>query len=119
MARKFTLKKQEPTESQILNSICEYLALRHHFFFRTNNTPIFQSNGQGGGFFRAMSKWSLKGVPDIIVIGKECGTFIGLECKRKSGKQSPEQKEFQKRCEEVAAEYYVVRSIEDCQEVGL
>jgi hypothetical protein len=117
--RKFSLKKQEPSESEILNVICEYLQLRRHFFFRTNNVPIFQSNGHGGGFFRAMSKWSIKGVPDIIIIGKECGQFIGLEVKRKGGKQSPEQKEFQRRCEELSAEYYVVKSIEDCQMVGL
>jgi hypothetical protein len=115
----FQLKKQEIKESDILNSICEYLALRKHFFFRTNNVPIWQANGNGGGFFRAMSKWSMKGVPDIIIVGKECGQFIGLECKSKTGKQSEDQREFQRRCEELSAEYYVVRSIEDCQMVGL
>jgi hypothetical protein len=116
---KLKLKKPSVSESEILNSICEYLSLRQHFFFRTNNAPVFQSDGMGGGFYRKQSKWAINGIPDIILIGKECGQFVGLEVKTVGGKQSPDQKYFQQRCEDLSAEYYVVRSIEDCQEIGL
>jgi len=65
-----------------------------------------------------MSKWSIKGLPDIQVL-TDGGYAVFLEVKRPSGKQSPEQKEFEERCKKIGAEYYVVRSIDDCQEIGL
>lgn len=114
----FRLKKQEPSESDILNSIGEYLTVKKHFFFRTNNAPVWQADGRGGGFFRKMSKWSVKGVPDFILID-DSGHFVGLEVKRKSGKPSSEQLEFQKRCKEKGAEYYIVKSIDDLINIGL
>lgn len=117
-AKKFCLKKPESTENEILNVVGEYLTLRKHFFFRVNNAPTFQADGHGGGFFRKQSKFSLNGVPDFILVD-ETGHFIGLELKRKSGKQSPEQKEFERRCKEKGAEYRVIRSIDDLQELGL
>ena len=116
---RLVIKKAEPLEKDIQNAVCEYLERRGHFFYRQNNTPIFQKTGASSGFFRAMPKWSLKGIPDIIVIGKECGTFIGLEIKRPSGKQSPEQKLFQQRCIQNGAEYYIIRKVDDLIEIGL
>jgi hypothetical protein len=113
------MKKPEAKESDILNAVGEYLTAKRYFFFRANNVPIFQSDGRGGGFFRAMSKFARKGVPDFIMIGNECGSFIGLEIKKKSGRPSPEQLEFKKQCEERGAEYYFIRSIDDLIEVGL
>ena len=109
--KKFQLKKQEPKEIDIQNAVCEYLEAKGHFFYRSNNTPIFQSNGQGGGFFRAMGKYSLKGVPDIVMIDK--GQYIGLEIKRPSGIQSEEQALFQKNCIGKGGQYHLIRSIDD------
>jgi hypothetical protein len=115
---KLVMKKFEPLEKDIQNAICEYLSLRRHFFWRSNNTPIWQSNGHGGGFFRAMSKYAIKGVPDIQVI-TDGGYAVFLEVKRPSGRQSPEQKEFQRRCEEKGCEYYVIKNVEQLKEIGL
>ena len=116
----FKLKKQEATENEVLDSICEYLQMRRHFFFRTNNTPIFQSDGRGGGFFRRMSKWAIAGVPDIICLDKTgTGIMIGIEVKRKSGKQSEDQKLFQQKMEEHGGEYILAKSIDDLIVQGL
>jgi len=115
---KLKMKKPEPTENEVLNAVGEYLTRRGHFFFRTNNAPTFQSDGRGGGFFRRASKFSIKGVPDFILIDK-IGTFIGLEIKRPSGRPSPEQLAFKKKCEELGAEYYLIKSIDDLITNGL
>jgi len=99
-------------ETDIQFSICEYLAVKKHFFWRQNSNPIF-SNGK----MRAMPKFSKNGIPDIIVI--KDGYFIGLEVKTPKGKQSESQQVFEAQSIEAGAKYYVVRSIEDVQEIGL
>lgn len=99
-------------ESDIVRAICDYLALKKHFFWRQNTIPVFSE-----GKYRAMPKYSMKGVPDIIVIHE--GYFIGLEVKRAKTKQSPDQKEFERGCKEAGGEYWIVRSIDDCKELGL
>ena len=64
-----------------------------------------------------MPKYSMRGVPDIILILK--GNFVGLEVKPPGKYQSPEQKEFERNCLAAGGEYHVVRSIEDLQAIGL
>lgn len=68
--------------------------------------------------FRSLPKYAMRGVPDIILI-KEGGTFVGLEVKSEKGKQSEDQFKFAKNCILKGAEYYVVRSIDDVQKIGL
>lgn len=101
-------------ETDIQRAICDYLALRRHFFWRNNNTPIFDTKRQ---IFRAMPKYTLKGRPDIEVI--KDGWYIALEVKNGKGKQSDAQKEFEKGCVDAGGEYHVVRSIDDVKEIGL
>lgn len=103
-----------PREAEIQSAILEYLAARHHFFFRTNNIPVFDKNR---GAFRALPKHTPRGVADIIVV--HVGRPYFLEVKRPGPYQRPEQKEFQKRAEAAGALYAVVRSIEDLQALGL
>ena len=64
-----------------------------------------------------MPKHAMKGVPDIILI--KDGTFFGLEAKRPGTKQSPNQLEFERRAKENGAQYHIVHSIDDVQELGL
>lgn len=104
------LKKEKETDIQ--NTICDYLALKKYFFWRQNSSGSFQN-----GHFVRLPKYSMAGLPDIIIIHD--GFFIGLEVKTGKGKQSDTQKEFEKKCKEAGAEYYVVRSIEDLKEIGL
>ena len=107
------------SESTIQTSICEYLELRRHFFWRSNNTAIYDSSRK---IFRALPKYAKKGVPDIIVIQKGTGTFIGLEVKKPKPKktyQSKDQKLFESGITACGGLYYVVRSIDDVQAIGL
>lgn len=104
-------------ESDIQSSICEYLELRRHCFWRVNNIPAFTKNSNGSITMRRLPKFTPRGLPDIIVVRK--GKFIGLEVKKPKTYQSKEQKEFEQRLKDAGAEYYVVRSIEDAQKIGL
>jgi hypothetical protein len=108
------LRCKIPLESEIQWAICDYLALRKHFFYRTNNTPIFDPNRK---VFRAMPKHTPKGISDIFVLYGVRPYF--LEVKRPGSYQTPEQREFQKRAEFARAICAVVRSIEEAQELGL
>lgn len=108
------------TESEIQNTICEYLERKGHFFWRSNNTPVYDPKTKR---YRRMPKYGRKGVPDIIVIWN--GYFVGLEVKKPktatSSKtyQDKDQKKFESECKEAGGEYYVVRSIENLVDIGL
>lgn len=100
-------------ERDIQLAICDYLALRRYFFWRANTIP---APAKDGGF-RAMPKYGMTGVPDIIVV--KDGRFIGLEVKRPGGKVSEAQAEFARACMRAGGRYEVVRSVDDVQRVGL
>ena len=99
-------------ESQIVSAICDYLSLRKVFFYRQNNFPIWQKD-----HFRAMPKFTPKGLPDIVVIKN--GKYIGLEVKRKGQNLREEQVAIGKLIMKAGGDYFMVRSISDVQEIGL
>lgn len=103
------------SEGNAQSAICEYLAYKHHFFWRQNTSPVYDTKRET---FRKMPKYALKGVPDIIVIDNT-GHAIFLEVKSNVGRLSTDQKLFQERCKERGAEYHLVRSIDDVKEIGL
>lgn len=104
---------KKETESDIVRAICDYLALRRHFFWRQNTAPLFRE-----GRFFSMPKYAMKGVPDVIMID-DTGHFVGIECKTKKGKLSPDQLAFQALCKKNGAEYLIMRSVDDAIEYGL
>lgn len=105
------------TEGGIQNSICEYLEMQRRCFFRVNNIPAFNRTEGGGFTMRRLPKFTPRGLPDIIVVAG--GLFYALEVKTKIGRQSTEQKEFEALVKRHGGKYFVVRSIEDVQEIGL
>lgn len=106
--------KPKQLESQIVSAICEYLDARRHLFYRNNNTPVYDPTRQA---FRAMPKYTMRGLPDIVVIKK--GKYVGLEVKQLKAYQSPYQKEFEELCKKHGGEYWVVHSIDDVIKLGL
>lgn len=109
-----TIKEKE---GDIQNAICEYLHMRGRCFFRVNNIPAFNRTEGGGFTMRRLPKWTPRGLPDIIVVAG--GLFFALEVKTKIGRQSPDQKEFEALVKKHGGKYFVVRSIEDVQAIGL
>jgi hypothetical protein len=106
----------------VQRQVCEYLESKNYLFWRHNNQPTFDpklNNGHGG--YRAQSKWTPKGLPDVMVIHKEkYGQLWGLEIKKpKGGSISPDQLFLQKRFRLHNAEYHIVRSVEEVAKLGL
>lgn len=94
-------------EGAVQLAICEYLDLKRYFFWRQNNTGVYDPKTKR---FRRLPKYAIKGVSDIIVVHK--GRVIFLEVKDKSS-QSEYQKNFEKNIIKNDLEYYLVRSIDD------
>src|SRR5579864_5767801 len=94
-------------EVDIQRAICDYLALKKYFFWRNNNTPIFDPVHK---HFRKMPKYTMRGLPDIIVI-KE-GKFIGIEVKREHGNLSEFQMASARACILNGGQYVIARSID-------
>jgi hypothetical protein len=109
--------KQTP-EGAIQRAVCDYLALRAkqtgYLFWRQNTAPTFDVKTNR---FRSMPKYSMRGVPDIILI--DGGHFIGLEVKAPKGVLSNDQRIFQRLLEAAGGSYHVVRSVDDLVALGL
>jgi hypothetical protein len=101
-------------ETDIQGSICDYLALKRYFFWRTNTTPIFDSRRKA---FRAMPKYARKGVSDILLL-KE-GILHAIEVKTDKGMLSFDQKQFQDDVEAHGGIYLITHSIDDVVAIGL
>lgn len=103
-------------EAKVQNKICEHLQKKGLFFFRTNNSPVYdQKLNSGLGGYRSQGKWAASGLPDIIGIVN--GRFVGLEVKSTKGKQSSDQVLFERRCKNNGGIYAVVRSVSDVDKV--
>ena len=115
------------TEAQNLNAICEYLSAKGYFWWRQNNTGVQRT--KNGKQFWTRSKWQRNGVPDVFVM--QTGTLIGngeaklvyrtigIEAKSRDGRQSPEQKAFQRDFEENGGVYILARGIDDLVKFGI
>jgi len=98
--------------SKLQTAVIKKLAELGVFSWRQNNQPTHDprlNNGRGG--YRAHA--GLKGVPDIICILPPHGTFCGIEIKAGKDRMSPDQKLFERRCKNNGAQYHLVRSVAD------
>jgi hypothetical protein len=105
-------------EKDIQRGICDWLALKGFFFWRSNNTPVFSASGRnndGAMRFRALPKYTPRGLPDIIVVHR--GKFIALEVKRPGAKLRAEQAEFGCKVVVAGGEYHKVCSLEDVRTI--
>lgn len=106
------VKPKPPLESEIQRDICDELAQRGLFFWRSNNMPsLGRFAVDGKARFRAMPKYAAKGVADILCVID--GRFIALEVKRPGAKLRPEQAEWGARVVFNGGEYAMVRSVDE------
>lgn len=110
-----SVKIKPPLESEVLRTICEALQNKGVFFWRANNMPSLGRFGvDGKARFRAMPKFSAKGVADILCVHE--GRFIAIEVKREGAKLRPEQAEWGSRVVMNGGEYVKVTSAEQALE---
>jgi len=90
--------------------VLEYLALKKVWSWRVNTGGLLDKNGR-------LVRFGTKGHPDIVArMRPTCGrpgTVIWIECKSEKGRQTPEQREWQKKAEEYGDTYIVARCVED------
>jgi hypothetical protein len=97
-------------EQAIQKSILEYLAVKKIWHMRVNTGAIVSE-------YKGRSRMIRYGIPGCADILCSLPSFLWLEVKAPKGVQSEQQKQFQKEVEEQGHLYYVVRSIEDVEEI--
>lgn len=109
------ISSEKKLEKDIQREVCEWLQSEGFFFWRNNNVPIFGRSNDGIKRFRAMPKYTPKGLPDVFVLDN--GEFYGLEIKREGGRISPEQRVMQESFKKNGAHYHFVFSLNDVKEI--
>ncbi len=112
------MAEEKKLEKDIQREICEWLQLQGYFFWRSNNVPVFGMNNGGKRTFRALPKFTPRGLPDIMVIVAG-GRFLALEVKRPGQALRPEQAEFGMKCEMNGAHYKKVTCLGDVEDYFL
>lgn len=100
-------------ETDILREISLYLKWRKVFFWRINTTGVFDPRRR----IFLKSPNTTPGVADLVCL--KAGKLVALEVKSPTGKQRPEQKEFEDNIKRNGGEYHLVRSVQDVINVGL
>ena len=102
------MKEKTPLESEVLRDICKYLEDNYYFFWRSNNIPVFGMNNAGKRTFRALPKFTPRGLPDIMLVHN--AEFVAIEVKRIGAKLRPEQITFRDNLQAHGGTYLVVHS---------
>ena len=107
------------TELDIQTQVCDWLAMQKDLYYtrQSNNaTPIRSGSSIVG--FRPKGVHEKKGISDIIVLMFCNGQpiTIWMEVKTPKGRQSPEQKEFERQVTYFGCLYRVVRSLDEARE---
>ncbi len=110
------VKLKPPLESVVQNEICEMLTGLGVFFWRSNNIPSLGRFGvDGKARFRALPKYTPKGIADIICVFN--GKFVALEVKREGAKLRPEQAEWGCAVVKNGGNYYKVCSAQEAAHI--
>ena len=108
-----SMKRGHILEKDIQRAICDWLFAEGYFFWRSNNTPIFDVRKK---IYRAMPKYTPKGLPDIMIIVG--GRFIGLEVKTPNyWKYTDDQAMMKSNIIANGGEYHLVTSLDEAQAV--
>ena len=109
---------KQTAETQVLNTICDYLEVKKYFFFRINNVGIYDPRTKG---YRQTPKYSIKGVSDILLLHKGQSVFIEVKVPKsiytKKTYQSKEQKNFEEKINNNGGIYIVARCVEDLSSI--
>jgi hypothetical protein len=102
---------RDPLEQDIKQTVLAwlfYIPPADGFFWHNPSTGIYDPRR---GHYLKPNKFNIRGRPDIM--GVYGGVPIGIEMKKKGGRQSPEQVLFQERFEKAGGWYILAYSLED------
>ena len=100
-------------EGLIQDAVCQFLEWKRYTFWRQNTVGLYDPTKK---IFRAMPKYAMKGVSDIIVL--KDGRAMFIEVKSKTGKLSEAQVAFKETVERAGCAYFTVRSVDDLISLG-
>lgn len=92
------------SEAQVLREIMAYLATRHDVFAFRSNTGVAQKKAR-------FVRFGLKGQADITGVIAPTGRFLAIEAKNEAGRQTADQKKFQRAVEKYGGLYILARSV--------
>ncbi len=98
------------SESAIQRSILDNLLYRGILAWRQQSIPTPIRRGRSIVGLRRADPHTV-GIPDIACIVR--GQYFGIEVKTETGRQRPEQKEWQQKLQAAGATYVLARSWED------
>lgn len=102
------------SEQQLVKAILEYLHWNHVMAWRNNSGATMATyTTKDGRRHDRFIRFGAAGSPDILAIAPPEGRTWGIECKSATGRQTPEQKNFQERMEMAGAVYTLARTIDD------
>lgn len=108
-------KKKGKPEEYLQAAIVRYYRLqypeRYGMLFSNHNNANSAAQGE-----KAKAQGRVAGVADLTYL-KGNGQVVFIECKTPTGKQSQEQKQWQKLIESNGYRYEIVRSIEDAKKI--
>lgn len=105
-------RKNAGTETALVRSVLEYLALRKVWAYRANTGGLRDKTGR-------LVRFGTPGHPDIVARMRPRGADYGsglvvwIECKSERGVQSPAQKDWQIKAEKHGDIYILARKLED------
>ena len=100
---------RQEKEVDVQRAILEWLEWKHIFHYRNNSGAFVfpETATHKRRFFKA----GVVGAPDIVCVVK--GQYVGIECKASKGRQSENQKEFQRQLEAAGGRYVLAYSVDD------
>ena len=106
-------------EGMILDAVLDYLAAEHITAFRCNTGAV--------KIDERFVRFGTPGFSDILAVVTVSGKFKGfpvqwvepffLECKSEKGRQSAEQRSFERQVKDAGAQYFIVRSVDELEEI--
>ena len=105
------LKRPHMAERDLKRTVLDYLTLHRIVHWQANTGAVrFQGKTPGKGRF---VRFGSAGQPDIMVLLKPRGQFLGIELKAEGRNQSRAQIQFQAMVESTGALYAVCQSLEE------
>ncbi len=107
-------KRNKKEESDIQKAIQKYAMLKRWLVIRINSGHLSADSRVFRSYIIANTNMSA-GLADLLLIRD--GVHLFLEVKKPKGRVSPAQKQFAALCEKHGANYHIVKSLADAQEI--
>lgn len=100
------------SEKEVKQAVYEYLDARKYLYIPIQNQGQWDSKK---GVYRRFT--GTKGAPDLMVFDHIREKWVCVELKSTIGKQSEDQQEFEHILDVKGGEYFIVRSIDDLNDI--